>query len=304
MAVFKASLLFVLALCLGCAAQSKDSEVNRRIDHQIRSSFGLAPRTKIEVGARKASSDFPNYDTITVTVSSGERKQTKDFLLSKDGKTLVLLNKMDLSIDPYVETMAKIDTDGRPFRGNKNAKVLIVNYDDFQCPFCARMHNTLFADVMKTYGDRVKVIYKDFPLDNIHPWATRAAVDSNCLASQSSDAYWGFADYVHGNAGEVSGERGRKVPEQFAALDRIATEQGKKFNVDMGKLDACLKKQPDDAVKASVAEATKLGVGATPALFINGAKVDGAVPAEELRAFLDTALRDAGEPPPTAAAAK
>ena len=85
--------------------------------------------------------------------------------------------------------------------------MVAVNYDDFECPFCSRMHQTLFPELFKEYGDRVTFIYKDFPLAEIHPWATHAAVDANCLAAQNKDAYWDFADYIHANQGEVNSEK-------------------------------------------------------------------------------------------------
>ncbi|MFB3916990.1 MAG: DsbA family protein [Terriglobales bacterium] len=303
MSLFKASLFSVLVLGLACTAQSNSADLNRRIDHQLRAAYSIPPSVKLDIGPAKPS-DIAGYQSVTVTLSRGDHKQTKEFLLSKDSKSLMALTKMDLTKDPYAEAMASIDTTGRPFRGNKDAKVVIVNYDDFQCPFCARMHQTLFGDVMKSYGDRVKIVYKDYPLVSIHPWATRAAVDSHCLAAQSNDAYWAFADYVHANAPQISGERGRPLSEQLAAVDSIATDQGRKLNLDMNKLSACLKAQPDEAVKSSMEEAEKLGVNATPTLFINGAKVDGALPASELRAIVDRALQEAGESAPTTSSQK
>ena len=158
------------------------------------------------------------------------------------------------------------------------------------------MHQTLFPDLLKEYGDRVEFIYKDFPLAEIHPWATHAAVNANCLAAQNQDAYWDFADYIHANQKEVNSEKSHDA--QFAALDRIATEQGQKHNLDATKLQACIKAQQDDTVKASVHEGEALGVEATPTMFINGEKVDGALPISELRAVLDRALVQAGETPP------
>ena len=69
--------------------------------------------------------------------------------------------KLDLTKDHYTETMSKIDTSGRPVRGNKDAKVVAVNYDDFECPYCSHMHQTLFPELLKEYGDRVAFVYKD-----------------------------------------------------------------------------------------------------------------------------------------------
>jgi protein-disulfide isomerase len=163
------------------------------------------------------------------------------------------------------------------------------------------MHQTLFPTLLKEYGDRVVFIYKDFPLAEIHPWATHAAVNANCLAAQNPDAYWDFADYMHANQKEVNSEKSHDG--QFAALDRIAMAQGQKHNLDAGKLQACLKAQQDNRIKASVHEGEDLGVEATPTMFINGEKVDGALPIDDLRAVLDRALVQAGQTPPVHPAA-
>jgi protein-disulfide isomerase len=287
--------LVLLLICLGCSAQSAPPEVARRIEQQVRTYYTIPPRVKVILGPTKPS-DFPNYDALTITFDGGEKKQTYDFLLAKDGKTLLRMTKLDLSKDPYAEVMKKIDVSGRPTRGNVKAKVVVVNYDDFECPFCSRMHQTLFPDLLKEYGDRVTFLYKDYPLSEIHPWATHAAVNANCLATQNPDAYWDFADYIHANQKEVNSE---KTPDaQFGVLDRLTLAQGKKRNLDEPRLQACIKAQKDDVVKASVKEGDALGVEATPTMFVNGEKVDGALPVAELRAILDRALVQAGETAP------
>ncbi len=291
-------LLFVLALlCLGCSAQNANSpDLNRRIEKQIRGTFHIPAQLPLLIGNRTPS-EFNGYDTVKVTIGEGPKAQSFDFLLSKDGNTLIQMTKMDLTKDPGAELMKKIDITGRPYRGNKDAKVTIVVYDDFQCPFCSRMHATMFQDVMKEYGDRVKVIYKDYPLFEIHPWAGRAAVNSNCLAAQSGGAYWDFADMLHYNGKQIQGDK-RPIAGQIAELDRVTMDIGKRHDVDAAKLEACVKAQNQDAIQASVREAESLGVSGTPALFINGTKLDGAVPAPELRATINQALRDAGEKVP------
>ena len=206
------------------------------------------------------------------------------------------MTRLDLTKDPYAEVMQKIDAHGRPVRGNKDAKVVLVNYDDFECPYCARMHQTLFPELLKEYGDRVEFIYKDFPLLEMHPWAVHAAVDANCLAAQNGDAYWDFADYLHANQRDVSAAKDRDG--QFAVLDRLTMEQGAKHKLDAPKLQSCVKAQNDDAVKASLKEGEALGVDATPTLYINGEKMDGIRPINDLRAALDRALQNAGVPVP------
>jgi protein-disulfide isomerase len=302
--LLKSSFIAVLLLCLGCSAQSPSSnaELDRRIQKQVRLIYEdrLPSDVQLEITNRKPS-EFPNYDDVTVTFTQGDRKQTQDFLVSKDGKTLARLAKWDISKDPYAELMSKINTEGRPFKGNKDAKVTIVNYDDFQCPFCSRMHQTMMV-LMKQYGDRVKLVYKDFPLVEIHPWAMRAAVDANCLAKQNLDAYWSFADYVHAHGAEISGDK-HDVKVALGNVDKVARDQAKQFNLDSAKVEACLAKPDEAAVQASMAEALQLGVQATPTLFINGERIGGALPAKEVEAVIDRALKDAGQPVPARATA-
>jgi protein-disulfide isomerase len=282
--------LFIL-ICLGCSAQSGPSEVSRRIEREVRSYYDVPADVKITVSPRKAS-EFPNYDTVTVTFDSGTKQRNYEFLLSKDDKTLIRMTRLDLSKDPYADVMQKIDVHGRPVRGNASAKVVVVNYDDFQCPFCSRMHETLFPELLKEYGDRVEFIYKDFPLAELHPWATHAAVDANCLAAQSGDAYWDFADYLHANQKDINAAKDKDG--EYALLDKLTNEQAGKYHLDAQKVQACVKAQNEDAVKASMKEGEALGVEATPTLFINGEKMDGVQPIGDLRAALDRALEQAG----------
>ena len=295
--IIRRSLLILLLVCLGCVAQSAPPELTRKIEHQVRAFYNLPPEVKVAVGSISPSADMPGYDAVAVNIDGGDGK-AKDFkfLLSKDRNTMLRLTKFDLTKDPFVELMSKIDVNGRPTRGAKSAKVVAVNFDDFECPFCARMHQTLFPEILKEYGDRVTFIYKDDPLTAIHPWALHAAVDANCLAAQNEDAYWDFTDYIHANKRDVDNE---KTPTaRFDAIDKMTVLQGQKHKLDETKLQSCVKAQNEDAVRASMKEADSLGINGTPALFINGQKLDGAVPTAEVRAVLDAALRDAGEPVP------
>lgn len=295
-------LLFaLLLLAVGCRAQSpatannSNPDVNRRVAQHVRGLIQAPPYINIDVKERKAGSDIEGYDSIVVTLSAGERSQDVNLYISKDNSKLLSVTKVDLTKDPYAEVISKMDLTGRPVRGNKDAKVTVVVYDDYQCPFCSRMHQTIL-DTLKTYGDRVKVIYKDYPLFEIHPWAGRAAINSQCLAEQSNEAYWEFTDYVHANPATIqgAGQQKRPIEAQLASLDSLTKDIGKKNSVDAAKLDACIQSQPKQKLEASVKEAEALGVSATPAVFVNGMKLEGAVPDAQFRASLDAALKDAG----------
>ncbi|PYX48870.1 MAG: hypothetical protein DMG79_10750, partial [Acidobacteria bacterium] len=175
-------MFMLLLICLGCVAQSAPPDLARKIEHQMRATYTIPAEVKVVVGAISPSTEMPGYDAVSVSIDGGDGKP-KDykFLLSKDRATLLRLTKFDLTKDPFAELMSKIDVSGRPTRGPKSAKVVAVNFDDFECPFCSRMHQTLFPEIFKEYGDRVTFIYKDDPLTEIHPWALHAAVDANCL---------------------------------------------------------------------------------------------------------------------------
>jgi protein-disulfide isomerase len=301
-----------LLLCLGCRAQqgapnsssstSPSADVNERIQRQVRSYFNIPPDVLITVG-KTSPSEFPNYDLVTVTMSRGGKSQSSEFLLSKDGKTLVRFTKLDLTKDPYAETMKEITLTDRPVRGNPDAKVTLVNFDDFECPFCARMHSTLMSEILPEYKDKIKIVYKDYPLDTIHPWAEHAANNANCVAKQSPSAYWQLADYLHGNQHNIPTSR-QDPQASFAAIDQQTLEIGKKNGLDATKLQACIKAQSDTIVKASVAEGDKLGVNATPTMFVNGERLEGALDADAVRAALNRQLLAAGvQPPPPPPAA-
>jgi len=295
-------LFFVVLLGAGCRAQNPGTsaaispDVAHRIQTEIRARYNVPQRVTMTLAEPKPSA-FAGYDTLQIKFSGGTTLTTIDFLLAKDRKSVARLESIDITQD----FMSKIDVKGRPVRGKADAKVTIVNFDDFQCPFCSRMHATLFPGVMEMYRDRVKFIYKDYPLVEIHPWAMHAAVDANCLAEQNNDAYWAFADYVHGNQQEF---RNKNLADSLLTLDNAAKSQGAKSNMDASKLAACLAKQDESAVRASMAEGDKLGVDSTPTLFINGEKASGALTIDEMRAILDRALADAGQPVPAANAKK
>ena len=290
--------LLALSLAVGCKAQppaaegSLDAAAARRIEVLVRSQFNVPQDYDLTIGPRKPS-DISEFDTLPITLKRGAKSTEVKFLLSKDGKTLARLETFDLTKDPA----SKIDTAGRPIRGNPSAKVTIINFDDLQCPFCARMHQTLFPAALERYKDKVRFIYKDDPIVDRHPWAMHAAVDANCIAAQNGDVYWRFVDYLHAHPEEMSGAN-QDVKKSFEALDRIARQQGMLGKLDEAKLNACIAKQDETQVRASMKEAESLGLDATPSLFINGEKVVGALPAEEVWSVIDRALKAEGEQPP------
>lgn len=296
-------LVFALTLAaLGCHAQvpaeanggKLSPDLARRVKVLIRSRSNVPPEYDIAVGPR-TKSDVPGFDAIAVTFSSEEHtSKPVTFLLSEDGKTLAQFSKFDISKDPK----QMVSDEGRPSRGGpENAPVLVVGFDDLECPYCARMHAQLFPALTERYKNQVRIVYKDFPLDQIHPWAMRGAVDVNCLAAQSPAGYWNLVDYIHAHAAEMGGAE-RSVAKANETLDTLTKAEGAKQKVNEGVLAACIAKQDDTAIRASMRLGEDLGVDSTPALFINGERVVGAVPMKYVYKAIDDALIASGQTPP------
>ncbi|HET9098843.1 MAG TPA: thioredoxin domain-containing protein [Acidobacteriaceae bacterium] len=293
-------LAFILIAGVGCRAQTPpagnalQAKLDRQIELTIRSQFNVPPDYTVTLGDR-SKSDINGFDTLPVIFSNGSQKKTTLFLISKDNNTLARLEKFDLTKAPG----SAINVLGRPIRGNPKAKVTIVNFDDLECPFCARMNEVLFPGTEQHYGNLVRYIYLDFPLVQLHPWAMHAAVDVNCLAGQSAPGYWNLVDTLHEQSDEISGSRGQQnLAASVKKVDDLALAEGKRDNVDMGKLQACISKQDNSAIRASMGQGEALGVDGTPTLFINGERATGALSQSMLWTIIDRAIRDAGEVPP------
>ena len=295
------ALIFAFTLAvLGCHAQAPTEasaklspELARRVEVLIRSKSSVPADFDIHIGPR-TKSDVPGFDEIIVTFTAdGKTSKPVTFLLSTDGKTLAQLNKYDISKDPKL----LVSGDGRPARGGPaNAPVLIVGFDDLECPYCARMHQQLFPALTERYKDQIHIVYRDFPLD-IHPWAMRAAIDTNCVAAQSPAGYWNLVDYIHAHAAEMGGAE-KSLSKANDTLDSLTRDEGKRQKLNPDTLNACIAKQDDAAIKASLKLGESLGVDATPALFINGEKLEGALPVEYVYRMIDNALIASGQTPP------
>jgi protein-disulfide isomerase len=272
---------------------------SRRVEVLLRQKADLPPNSTINVGVPTAS-ELPGYSALSITFTNeGNTSRPINFLVSADGKTLAQFTKFDISKDPR----NLVSAEGRPSRGGPDtAPVLIVGFDDLECPYCARLHASIFPLITERYGDKVHIVYKDFPIEQ-HPWAMRAAVDVNCLAAQSPTGYWNEIDYIHAHASDIGANPADAKAEKTLAsataqLDKITLDQGAAQKVDAAKLSACIAKQDTTTIEASRKLGESLGVGATPSLFINGAKVDGAVPVEFIFNIIDNALRAQNVTPP------
>ena len=159
-------------------------------------------------------------------------------------------------------------------RGNAAAPITIVEFSDFQCPFCLRAHSTV-QSLLAKYGGRVKLAYRDFPLREIHPHAQRAAEASRCAGEQGK--FWEYHDLLFANPGKLE-EAGLKEDARTLALDTAQFESC----LDSGKFRTAIEEDLQAGIKA--------GVSGTPGFFINGIFLNGAQPAAEFEKIIDAEL--------------
>lgn len=184
---------------------------------------------------------------------------------------------------PVVGNIRAVD-DSDHIRGNKDAKVTLVEYSDYECPFCKRFHPTM-EQVMKEYDGKVRWVYRHFPLDQIHPRARPAALASECVANfGGNDKFWEYTDKLfEGSPESLTDEK----------LKSIAGELG----VDIGKFSSCYSsKQFEAKVNADAQDGQAGGITGTPGTIIIDAKgskqlIPGALPYESVKPMIDEALK-------------
>ena len=163
-------------------------------------------------------------------------------------------------------------------RGNPNAPVTIIEFSDFECPFCSRFHPTL-KRVLAEYGDQVRWVYRHFPLSQIHPQATAAAEASECIAEQAgNDGFWQFGDALFENQSRLGSVLYRELAQEVGG-------------VNISQFDTCVSQRKyKDKVQADYDLGTRVGITGTPGGFVNGTPVRGAIPYEQLKSMIEEEL--------------
>jgi protein-disulfide isomerase len=231
--------------------------------------------TKIE------PAEMPGWRKGHLEAALGEQKQDVLFYVSDDGRYLFRGEAVDLTLDPFMALMQKMKLDGEPSRGPADAKVTVVEYSDFQCPYCGRAWEIFEKEVYPQYKDKVRFVFKQMPLTQIHPWAEDAAVATECAHQQGNDQFWKLYDGLFSQQAQITKEN---LP---AKAEEIATAGG----LDVPRLRDCLAgRKTLDAVKTDQAEAAAVGVNSTPTFFVNGRRVQGAQDAAAFKQAIDQAL--------------
>jgi len=263
---FLPATLLAAAFASYAAAQSAPTPLQKSVEAYLRNAFALGPDVQITVGAPTEVGNSGLMETI-IDVKTDQGSDKVKMYITKDGHYLLRGELSDLTKDPLAENISKMDLKGAPVRGDPNAPITIVEYGDFECPVCRNLHDAM-RGLLPNYP-QVKLVFRDFPLDSIHPWARTAALAGRCVYQQKPKSFWKYYDYIYDQQDLISASNVYDKVVDFAGQNAL--------NVDSFK--ACLAgPQAAAEVDASIANGNLLEVRSTPTLFVNGRRVSGADP--------------------------
>ena len=285
LATFSATLavaLFATAAVAQQANPSAPTQAQKNIEAYLRNLYAFGPDVKLLVGPLKESPVEGMLET-SIDVTVGENKEKAKFYVSKDGRFLFRGDLSDMTKDPLAENLAQILMADSPVLGDPKAPVTIVEYSDFECPVCRNLHDAL-RNILPNYGSKVRVIFKDFPLEQLHPWARTAAIAGRCAYQQKPEAFWKVYDLIYDNQEIISAANAWSKMADYAVQTGI---DGEAFKGCMASPEA------GAAVNASHANGEKLEVNSTPTVFVNGRRMVGA-DANLLQQYINYELAKSG----------
>ncbi len=265
-----AALLLAAASLFGQAKSAAPSALDKStLEAYLRYSELWVPQVTVTIDDPKPSATLDNFFDVWVHLAYNGQTKDEMYFVSKDGKNVVKGEAFDISKSPFQANVNMLRMDQKPsFGGGDNAIVNLVVFGDFQCPVCQKEDPELRKNIVPAFGDKVRVYFSDFPLIPIHPWALKASIIGRCMYHTSQDAFWAYHDWVYDHQKEITLEN----------LDGKVLDFAKSQNMDGAKVAACsADKASADEVQQALAFGHALSVSATPTLFINGRKLEGAL---------------------------
>jgi protein-disulfide isomerase len=248
------------------AAATASTPLQKNVEAYLRHLYAFGPNVQLTISAPKES-EVPGLLETTVDLKDGENSQSAKIYVSKDGKYLVRGEVSDLTKDPLAETRALLQIKDAPSLGDPKAPVTLVEFSDFECPVCRGLHDVLRG--MLPNFPQVRVVFKDFPLESLHPWARTAALAGHCAYEQDPKAFWKVYDLIYDQQELISAANAWAKMTDFAGQAGLNAET---FRSCMASPEA------GAAIEASKANGQQLEVGSTPTVFVNGRRMVGADP--------------------------
>jgi len=257
----------LLLASISLFAQAPKAAIDKvKLEEYLRHMELWIPDVSIAIDDPKPSAYLPGFSELTVRLSYKGQAKEEHYYISQDGKNLIKGDVYDTTKSPFQSNLDAIKTDLQPSYGSAGAPVVLVVFGAFQCPVCKVEADTMRKNIPKAFPDKVRVYFKDFPLESLHPWARAASSTGRCIFRQDPQAFWKYHDWIYETQESISVEN----------LNSKVMAWAPTAGVDSIQLGRCVDgKTTDSEVARTITEGRSLGLDATPTTFINGRKLVG-----------------------------
>jgi len=252
-----------------------------QLEAYVRHLLAVIPEVQVKIDDPKPAT-APDLQEVDIHFTYQGRSQDETFYLTKDGQHIVRGVVYSLNKNPFQDDLEKLKTNGSASFGPDTAPVTVVEFGDFECPNCREEAKTLRDNIPAQFPTQVHVVFKDFPLEQIHPWAKSAAIVGRCVYHESPAAFWKYHDWIYEHQVEITSDNLKTQVMDFA---KTAPD------LDALQLGRCIDTKATEAeVDASVAEGRALHVDATPTVFLNGRRLIGNYPWQNIEQIINGEL--------------
>jgi protein-disulfide isomerase len=242
------------------------ARIQQRVETFLRSLYAWGTDFEVKAGPLTPAPAAGLYQT-SVTVSADGGSDSATVYVTKDGRFIFRGDLQDMTVDPLAETLKQLHLDGYASKGPADAKVVVVEFGDFECPSCRQLDQVL-RTVLPQYP-QVRFVFKDFPLEQIHPWAITGAIAGRCALQQSSDVFWKLHDAIYDSQDLISPDNAH---DKLTDLATTAGAEPVAFRTCMADPKMA------DAIHQSMEEGKTLQITGTPTVFVDGRRFVGPDP--------------------------
>ena len=273
------------ALCLALAGSGQNNAKKSALDKATLEAYVrhlyVMDKSKInvEVSDPKPSPILPGFFDVKVHAWAGQQSYNVQLLVSKDGSKILQGTVYDANSNPFKNELDKLKTESEPNIGTPGAPVVLVEFSDFQCPYCKEEAKMLRQNLVSAYPQQVRLYFKTYPRESLHPWAKAAAIASRCVFRQQPAAFWTYHDWIFEHQPEIT-------PQNLK--DKVMGWAKEQKDIDVLRLGECIDTKGTEAeVDKEIAEGKALNVDGTPTLFVNGRRIAQTIDWANLRSIID-----------------
>jgi protein-disulfide isomerase len=222
---------------------------------------------------------------VDMHLSFGQDEQVLQFYVTDDGRHVINISQggvYDINQNPFQKDLEKLNTRNAPTFGRSGAPISLVMFSDFECPQCKIEAESLRKNLLVSFPTQVRVYFKDFPLESLHPWAKAAAATGRCVLEQGRDRFWDYHDWVYTNQNDIKPDNFRYKIDDFARAEKLDAIRFGHYMDNPATEGA--------EVDHEIAEGKALHINEKPTIFVNGRRLVGSLTWDSLKAVIEADL--------------